>query len=127
MRVPRRARCCSTAARRAAGTTGSSPTAGCALTDFELDDGGWEELRIPVDMAFFFRDTEAERVDARSTRARWARPSRCSSSRRGTALEEANPVLATLEPDVEALLVNRARGARGTGSCRSTTATRSSA
>ena len=28
------------------------------------------------------------------------------------ALEAANPVLATLEPDVEALLVNRARGAR---------------
>ena len=27
-------------------------------------------------------------------------------------LEAANPVLATLEPDVEALLVNRARGAR---------------
>jgi hypothetical protein len=29
-----------------------------------------------------------------------------------TELEAANPVLATLEPDVEALLVNRARGAR---------------
>ena len=28
------------------------------------------------------------------------------------ALEAANPILATLEPDVEALLVNRARGAR---------------
>ena len=28
------------------------------------------------------------------------------------ALEEANPVLRALEPDVEALLVNRARGAR---------------
>jgi hypothetical protein len=27
-------------------------------------------------------------------------------------LEDANPVLRTLEPDVEALLVNRARGAR---------------
>jgi hypothetical protein len=29
-----------------------------------------------------------------------------------TALEEANPVLATLAPDVESLLVNRSRGAR---------------
>jgi hypothetical protein len=28
------------------------------------------------------------------------------------ALEAANPVLATLQPDVEALLVNRAQGAR---------------
>ena len=40
------------------------------------------------------------------------RPSRCSSSTRGSSSRRANPVLATLEPDVEALLVNRARGAR---------------
>jgi hypothetical protein len=30
-----------------------------------------------------------------------------------SALEDANPVLRTLAPDVEALLVNRAQGARG--------------
>ena len=41
-------------------------------------------------------------------------------------LEAANPVLRTLAPDVEALLVNRARGARSSASCRSTTATPSS-
>ena len=39
------------------------------------------------------------------------------------ALEAANPVLATLEPDVEALLVNRRAARGGTGSCRSTSAT----
>ncbi len=37
-------------------------------------------------------------------------------------LEAANPVLATLEPDVEALLVDRRSGRGGTGSCRSTSA-----
>ena len=47
-----------------------------------------------------------------STRARWARPSRCSSCSAWEAIEDANPVLAGMEPDVEALLVNRARGAR---------------
>ncbi len=31
----------------------------------------------------------------------------------GASSSAANPVLATLEPDVEALLVNRVRGARG--------------
>ena len=47
-----------------------------------------------------------------STRARWGRPSRCSSSRRGRSSRRPTRCCATLEPDVEALLVNRARGAR---------------
>ena len=108
----RPARCCSTAARPAAATTGWCPTAGCALDDFELDDAAWEELRMPVDMAFFFHSTPAERVVALLPEPDGRRPSRCSSSRRGDELEAANPVLGELEPDVEALLVNRARGAR---------------
>src|SRR3712207_7407318 len=36
------------------------------LDGFALDDALWEELRVPVDMAFFVRDTAAERVSARS-------------------------------------------------------------
>ena len=48
----------------------------------------------------------------RSTRARWGRPSRCSSSTRGRSSSGPTRCSATLEPDVEALLVNRARGAR---------------
>ena len=96
----------------AAATTGSSPTAGCGSTTSSSTTRAWEELRIPVDMAFFFHSTRGRSAWSPSTRARWARPSRCSSSTRGTALEAANPVLDELEPDVEALLVNRARGAR---------------
>ena len=46
-----------------------------------------------------------------STRARWARPSRCSSSRPGSRSRRPTRCC-ELEPDVEALLVNRARGAR---------------
>src|SRR5919199_5047955 len=34
------------------------------LEDFEMDDAQWESLRIPVDMAFFFYSTPAERVVA---------------------------------------------------------------
>ena len=81
------------------------------LMDFELDDVAWEDLRIPVDMAFFFRSREAGRV-----MAYYPSPVGPTESLLGleawSRLEDANPVLAELEPDVEALLVNRSRGAR---------------
>ena len=32
------------------------------IDDFELSDLTWEELRLPVDMAFFFRSSAAGRV-----------------------------------------------------------------
>src|SRR5918912_1175227 len=34
------------------------------LEDFEMSDVQWESLRVPVDMAFFFYSTPAERVVA---------------------------------------------------------------
>lgn len=81
------------------------------LTQFELDDLAWEELRIPVDMAFFFFDSNADRVMALYPGPMGATESRLELPA-WQELERANPILATLEPDVEALLVNRARGAR---------------
>jgi hypothetical protein len=81
------------------------------LTGFELDDVTWERLQIPVEMAFFFQSSAAGRV-----MAFYPSPMGATESRLGldawAGLETANPVLGTLEPDVEALLVNRARGAR---------------
>jgi Family of unknown function (DUF5947) len=81
------------------------------LDDLELSDELWEGLRLPVDMAFFFRDTPAERVSAY-----YPSPMGPTESllrlEAWTELEAANPVLGTLVPDVEALLVDRARGAR---------------
>jgi hypothetical protein len=82
-----------------------------ALEGFELSDLAWEELRLPVEMAFFFHRSDAGRV-----MAYYPSPMGPTESLLGLeawqALEAANPVLRTLEPDVEALLVNRARGAR---------------
>ena len=63
------------------------------LDDFELSDLTWERLRIPVDMAFFFRSSRDERV-----LAFYPSPMGATES--------------LLEPDVEALLVDRSRGAR---------------
>jgi len=81
------------------------------LEDFALDDAKWARLRIPVDMAFFFHHGEQGRVMA-------FYPSPMGPTESALELEawdelvSDNPVLANLEPDVEALLVNRARGER---------------
>jgi hypothetical protein len=81
------------------------------LADFELDDVLWDELHIPVDMAFFYNDTAAQRVVAFYPSPMGATESQLEL-RAWTELEQRNPVLTELQPDVEALLVNRARGAR---------------
>jgi hypothetical protein len=81
------------------------------VEDFRLDDPQWEALRIPVDMAYFFHSSEADRVVAF-----YPSPAGATESllqlHAWERLVSANPILSTLEDDVEALLVNRARGAR---------------
>jgi hypothetical protein len=84
----------------------------CRLVeDFELDDVLWSRLRLPVDMAFFFRSTPAGR-----TVAFYPSPLGATESllelEAWEELEAKNPALASLEPDVEALLVNRTGEAR---------------
>ena len=81
------------------------------LEDFSLDDLVWEELQIPVDMAFFFASSSAGRVMAFYPSPMGATESHLELTA-WSQLESANPVLGGLEPDVEALLVNRAKGAR---------------
>jgi hypothetical protein len=81
------------------------------LDEFAMDDAMWDELRVPVDMAFFFHNSVEERVMA-------FYPSPMGPTESLLQLDAwadlvaANPVLETLEPDVEALLVHRAHGAR---------------
>jgi hypothetical protein len=81
------------------------------IDDFAMDDVAWADLRLPVDMAFFFRSSDAGRVQAFYPGPMGATESLLALES-WRALEERNPVLASLEPDVEALLVNRARGQR---------------
>ena len=80
------------------------------LEDFEMSDAEWENLRVPVDMAFFFYNTPAGKVVAY-----YPSPMGPTESllelQTWEELETANPVLKNMERDVEALLVNRARGA----------------
>jgi hypothetical protein len=81
------------------------------LEDFEMSDAQWESLRIPVDMAFFFYSKPAERVVAFYPSPMGPTESLLKLGA-WDELEKANPVLKGMERDVEALLVNRARGAR---------------
>jgi hypothetical protein len=82
-----------------------------AVPDLDLDDVMWAELRLPVDMAFFFHSTPAGRVMAYYPSPMGPTESQLELEA-WAALEAANPILRTLSPDVEALLVNRVRGAR---------------
>jgi hypothetical protein len=81
------------------------------LQDFQMDDAQWEGLRVPVDMAFFFYSTPAERVVAFYPSPMGPTESLLKLSA-WEELEKDNPVLGEMERDVEALLVNRVRGAR---------------
>jgi hypothetical protein len=81
------------------------------LEDFQMSDAQWESLRVPVDMAFFFYNTPAGKVVAY-----YPSPMGPTESllelQTWEDLETDNPLLKDMERDVEALLVNRARGAR---------------
>ncbi len=72
------------------------PTDVRRLDDVELD---WEELRLPVDIAFFFRT-------GGTMKAYYPSPMGPTESLLSVEVDIA------LEDDVEALLVNRVRGAR---------------
>src|SRR5215204_179323 len=81
------------------------------LEDFEMSDAQWESLRIPVDMAFFFYSAPADRVVAFYPSPMGPTESLLKLDA-WEELETQNPVLEGMERDVEALLVNRVRGAR---------------
>jgi hypothetical protein len=81
------------------------------LDGFRLDDVQWAALAIPVDLAFFFSSSSAGRVVAVYPGALGATESQLELDAWHEIVTE-NPVLDELEPDVEALLVNRAGGRR---------------
>lgn len=83
-----------------------------ALHDFEMTDMIWEGVLIPVGMAFFFFSSAAGKMVAYYPSPAGPTESLLSPDS-WEAIVEANPALRAMEPDVEALLVNRVKGARG--------------
>jgi len=92
------------------------------LEDFQLSDIDWESLRIPIGLAFFFhtsgisRASVAEgrpdgRAEDTSVVAFYPSPAGAIESLLDLSawsdLMQANPMLNEMQPDVEALLVNR--------------------
>ena len=82
------------------------------LTNFQMTDEQWDDLMIPVNMVYLFQNTAAQRVMA-------FYPSPAGAMESTLALEgwdelvSSNPVLHGLEPDVEALLINRVKNRGG--------------
>ncbi len=78
-----------------------------SFPDFTLSSAHWDALQIPVGVAFFFLNSELDRVAA-------FYPSPAGATESTLSLDSwhdivaANPDLATLRPDVEAFLVRSA-------------------
>jgi Family of unknown function (DUF5947) len=81
------------------------------LNDFQISNADWDSLLIPINLAFFFQNSMDSRVSA-------LYPSPAGATESLLPLEawngivQNNPILQQMEPDVEALLVNRVGLAR---------------
>ncbi len=81
------------------------------LSAFIITDMDWAALRLPIDLAFFVRSSAERRVMAYY-------PSPAGPTESLLDLEawndivQNNPRLDRMEPDIEALLINRTRGRR---------------
>lgn len=79
------------------------------LADLQLTEAQWQGLRLPVDLAFCFYSTPAQRVVACYPGPMGATESLLEPQTWGE-LRERHAVLDTLQRDVEALLIHRVRG-----------------
>jgi hypothetical protein len=89
----------------------SVPERYLAFTDLEFSPAQWDTLQIPVSVAFFFLNSELERIAAFYPGPAGATESELPLDT-WTDLVAGNPKLSTMQPDVEALLV-RAASDRG--------------
>jgi hypothetical protein len=85
------------------------------LANFQLSDAQWDGLTVPIEMAFFFKSTPHGKVIALYPSPAGPTESLLSLET-WVDIEQANPILQTMHPDVTALLVNRVGHNRGSGS-----------
>ncbi len=79
---------------------------------FQISDAQWEGLMIPIELAFFFKSESTGKVSAFYPGPAGAIESLLSLET-WTDIEEENPVLRELQPEVEALIANRVGANRG--------------
>jgi hypothetical protein len=86
-----------------------------SFPEFSLGPGQWDELEIPVGLAFLFRNSVLGRIIAF-----YPGPAGATESELPLAAWDSvvagNPQLGVLEPDVEALLIRAPNHSRGQGS-----------
>ena len=82
------------------------------LADFQMTDAEWDGLLIPINLAFFFQNSLDSRVSTL-----YPSPAGATESllplESWTNIAQNNPILNTMEADVEALLANRVGAGRG--------------
>lgn len=76
------------------------------LSGFEVTDLQWEALMLPINLAFFYREAASNKVRAMYPSPAGAMESLLSLESWDEIVAQ-NPALQAMEPDVEALLVNR--------------------
>ena len=81
------------------------------LLDFRISDAQWDSLALPINLAFVFHNSVAEKTTAMYPSPAGATESMLPLEHWGE-LARQNPALQQLQPDVEALLVNRVGSAR---------------
>jgi len=107
----RRVRCACERCARLAGLWREIPRDVLALPEFRITDAQWDDLMIPISLAFFSYSTPVGRI-----MAFYPGPAGAAESAMGLdtwrEVVEGNPVLLSMQPDVEALLVNRVGSTR---------------
>jgi Family of unknown function (DUF5947) len=93
----------------------SVPERYLAFTDFTLSPAQWDSLQIPVSVAFFFLNSSLGRIAAFYPGPAGATESELALDT-WAEITRANPILGTVEPDVEAFLV-RSRPNQGGTEC----------
>jgi hypothetical protein len=81
------------------------------LPDLKIEDAQWDALMIPISMAFFFHSSPQGKMVALYPSPAGAIESLLPADAWFEIAEE-NPVLGEMQPDIEALLVNRIGHAR---------------
>lgn len=79
---------------------------------FTLPEADWESLQVPVSLAFFFHNSSLGRVVAHYPSPAGATESLLDLAA-WEAVAAASPLVAAMEPDVEALIVRRAQRGKG--------------
>jgi hypothetical protein len=82
------------------------------MTDFSLTDSQWDALQIPVAVAFFFKNSAADAIATFFPGPAGATECLLPLDAWGD-VEAANPLVASLEPDTEALLIRAEGGGDG--------------